>query len=90
MILCRVIGTVVQTFDASASGPLLIVQPIDPEGQRAGRELVAIARVRTSIGDLVLVDQDVRSHGPAPHDAVPSVQAAAVAVIEGLDNLRRS
>jgi microcompartment protein CcmK/EutM len=90
MIVCRVIGTVVQSSAGSASGPLLIVQPIDQEGRRAGRELVAIARVRTAIGDLVLVDQDVRGHGPAPKDAGLSVQAAAVAVIEGLNHLNAS
>ena len=90
MILCRVIGTVVQTPDASASGLLLIVQPIESDGRRAGHELVAVARVRTTIGDLVLVDQDVRGHGPVPNDAGPSVQAAAVAVVEGLNDLRQS
>ena len=96
MILCRVIGSVIPsqspppTDPVRSSGPLLIVQPLDQAGQRVGREIVAEARVRTSVGDLVLVDPDIRGRASPGHESKTSVQAVAIAVVEGLNDLHRS
>jgi len=95
VILCRVIGSVLQRQKTSPSGsaaanddrPLLIVQPVDDAGRRIGGEIVAEACVRTTVGDLVLVDPDRRGHDASAHVPPASVQAAAIAVVEGLGGL---
>ncbi|MBM3777982.1 MAG: ethanolamine utilization protein EutN [Acidimicrobiia bacterium] len=55
MHLARVIGTVVSTRkDAALSGlKLLVVQPLAPDGQDAGRPLVAIDAVGAGTGERV-------------------------------------
>lgn len=90
MILCRVIGSAVKTAPrrtgAAEEPPLLIVQPVDAGGKRLGGEMVAEARVRTSVGDLVLVDPEGRRQDAAGHGTATGVSAAAVAVVEGLND----
>ena len=60
MKLCRVKGSVVATvhhpsFDGRK---LLIVEPIDEHGQRAGDSFLAVDRVQAGAGDTVLVNQE--------------------------------
>ena len=60
MKLCRVKGSVVATvhhpsFDGRK---LLIVEPIDERGQRAGDAFLAVDRVQAGAGDVVLVNQE--------------------------------
>ncbi len=89
MILCRVIGSVVKAAPRSTSTaeetPLVIVQPVDAGGQRLGGEMVAEARVRTSVGDLVLVDPERRRQDAAGQAATSGITAVAVAVVVGLN-----
>lgn len=57
MILGRVTGTVVSTakHEAYLGKKLLIVQPIDAEGNDAGEEFLAVDRVQAGDGDRVIV-----------------------------------
>lgn len=92
MILCRVIGSAVQPSTSRRSGPendppLLIVQPVNAGGQRVGGEIVAEARVRTTVGDLVLVEPDRRTR---EQSGTTAVRAVAIAVVEGLKDQHRS
>ncbi|MBU0517012.1 MAG: EutN/CcmL family microcompartment protein [Proteobacteria bacterium] len=60
MILCRVLGSVV----ASAHHPVydgrkvLVVQPIEPEGQDAGPSFLAVDFVQAGKEDTVLVNRE--------------------------------
>lgn len=92
MILCRVIGSAVRPSSSRQANPgrdpsLLIVQPVDAGGRRVGGEIVAEARVRTTVGDLVLVDPDRRARDQSSETAV---RAVAVAVVEGLNDQHQS
>jgi len=56
MILAVVVGNVVATQkDKSFVGKkLLLIQPVDPEGNPAGTELLAVDGVGAGVGDLVV------------------------------------
>lgn len=55
MNLGRVIGTVVATqkYEGLAGCKLLLVQPLDHEGRKAGDYLVAVDTVRAGVGELI-------------------------------------
>ena len=55
MQLARVIGDIVMTRkDANLAGlPLLLVQPLTPEGEAVGRPLVAVDAVGAGVGEEV-------------------------------------
>lgn len=57
MLLAKVVGNVVATQKNKdlVGKKLMLVQPIDTEGQPAGTELLAIDAVGAGIGDLVVV-----------------------------------
>lgn len=56
MILGKVIGNVVSTIAAEAykSRKILVVLPIDPEGNPCGKSILAIDAVQAGVGDIVL------------------------------------
>jgi ethanolamine utilization protein EutN len=56
MILGKVIGNVVSTIAAEAykSRKILVVQPIDPDGNPCGKSILAIDAVQAGVGDIVL------------------------------------
>ncbi|MFA6400128.1 MAG: EutN/CcmL family microcompartment protein [Salinivirgaceae bacterium] len=57
MILAKIIGNVVSTIKAKGyeSKKILIVQPIDTNGNLIGKSLLAIDAVQAGVGDIVLV-----------------------------------
>lgn len=57
MILCKVLGNVVSTIKANGyeSKKILVVQPIDSEGQFKGKSFLSIDAVQAGEGDTVLV-----------------------------------
>lgn len=60
MRVCRVLGPVVSTVKhPTYEGlSLLIVQPLDHQGQPAGPSLLAVDRIGAGPGDLVLIMQE--------------------------------
>lgn len=60
MILAKVIGNVVSTVKASGyeSKKILIVQPIDPEGNSIGKSFLSIDAVQAGVGDTVIVMEE--------------------------------
>jgi microcompartment protein CcmK/EutM len=60
MILAKVIGNVVSTVKATGYGSrkILVVQPIDPDGQRKGNSFLAVDAIQAGIGDTVLVIEE--------------------------------
>lgn len=57
MVLAKVIGNVVSTQKDSRyeGGRLLVVQPINPDGTKAGDDLLALDSVDAGVGDTVVV-----------------------------------
>lgn len=60
MKLCRVEGSVVAAVHHPVydGQKLLIVQPVDGEGQPSGDSFLAVDHVQAGAGDLVLVNQE--------------------------------
>jgi ethanolamine utilization protein EutN len=57
MVLAKVVGNVVATQKDQRyeGGRILVVQPINPDGSKAGDELLALDSVDAGIGDTVVV-----------------------------------
>ncbi|HRS53365.1 MAG TPA: EutN/CcmL family microcompartment protein [Bacteroidales bacterium] len=63
MIIGKVIGNVVGTIKAPGyeSKKILVIQPIDIEGNNKGKAILAIDAVQAGIGDIVLVLEEGNS-----------------------------
>jgi ethanolamine utilization protein EutN len=86
MQLARVIGDVVMTRkDESLAGiTLLIVQPLTPEGEPAGRPLVAVDAVGAGVGEEVFFVRGKEASFPF-HPAEPPVDAGIVGIVDRWD-----
>ena len=82
MIIGRVVGSVVSTLKIHAleGEKLLIVQPLDLEGEPDGPDVIAIDDVDAGVGDRVLVIYE----GRAAHDIRQKVYFPVRAVIIGV------
>jgi len=81
--LARVIGEVVATRkDESLVGiPLLVVQPLTPEREAAGRPLVAVDSVGAGVGDEVFVVRGKEASFPF-YPGEPPVDAGIVGIVD--------
>ncbi len=86
MILSKVTGTIVSTQknETLHEYKLLIVQPIDLEGNPIGRDMLAIDRVDAGVGDTVLVLQEGASAQQVLNRKNVPVHTVVVAVVDGL------
>ena len=86
MHLARVIGDIVATRkDESLMGAkLLIVQPISPDGEAAGRPLVAIDAVGAGAGEHVFFVRGKEASFPF-HPVEPPVDAGIVGIVDHWD-----
>jgi ethanolamine utilization protein EutN len=86
MQLARVIGDVVATRkDEQLSGiKLLIVQPLTPDHQPAGRPLVAVDAVGAGVGEEVFFVRGKEASFPF-HPAEPPVDAGIVGIVDHWD-----
>jgi ethanolamine utilization protein EutN len=91
MQLARVIGDVVATRkDESLAGiKLLIVQPLSPEREPAGRPLVAVDAVGAGIGEEVFFVRGKEASFPF-YPAEPPVDAGIVGIVDHWDVDRTS
>jgi len=87
MILSKVIGTLVATQKNAhlKDHKILIVQPIDLEGNFIGRDVLALDTVDAGVGDTVLVVQEGQSAAQVIKDKKAPVHSVVVAVVDGLD-----
>ncbi len=87
MQLCKVIGTLVATQKNAhlKDRKLLIVQPIDLEGNLTGRDLVAIDSVDAGVGDTVLVIQEGQGAAQILADKEAPVHSVIVAVVDAFE-----
>ena len=83
MQLARVIGDVVVTRkDDSLSGiKLLIIQPLTPEREAAGRTLVAVDAVGAGVGEEVFFVRGKEASFPF-YPAEPPVDAGIVGIVD--------
>ncbi|HEY2151899.1 MAG TPA: EutN/CcmL family microcompartment protein [Vicinamibacterales bacterium] len=86
MQLARVVGDVVMTHkDASLTGiRLMIVQPLTPDRQPAGRPLVAVDSVGAGIGEEVFFVRGKEASFPF-YPAEPPVDAGIVGIVDHWD-----
>ena len=86
MQLARVIGDVVATRkDENLSGiTLLVVQPLTPERQPAGRPLVAVDSVGAGVGEEVFYVRGKEASFPF-YPIEPPVDASIVGIVDHWD-----
>jgi microcompartment protein CcmK/EutM len=86
MQLAKVIGDVVATVkdDQLAGITLLVVQPLTPDRQPAGRPLVAVDAVGAGVGDEVFLVRGREASFPF-YPAEPPVDAGIVGIVDHWD-----
>jgi len=84
MIIARVIDTVVATqkHNSHVGRKILLVQPLDLEGQDAGDPIVALDSVSAGIGDRVLVVQEGFSAMTSVGRPDSPIDASVIGVID--------
>ena len=87
MMIADVIGEMVAEIkhDSISRRRLLVVQPLTPEGERAGKTEIALDAVDAGVGDRVLVNLEGRSAGEILGRAGVPVRSIIVAVIDEVD-----
>ena len=86
MQVARVIGDVVATIKAPELGghKLLVLQPVTPDRQSAGRTLVAVDAVGAGVGEHVFFVRGKEASFPFLPDA-PPVDACIVGIVDRWD-----
>ena len=84
MIIARVVGNVVATQkqESHEGKKILLLQPLDLEGQPMGDVVVALDAVDAGVGDRVLAVQEGFSAMTAVGHAESPIDAAVVGVID--------
>lgn len=87
MLIGRVLGSVVATQkNAKLEGAkLLLVQPLDLEGQPRGAAVLAVDGVDAGMGDRVLLIQDGRAAQLVLGRGIAAVDAAVVGVVDSVE-----
>jgi ethanolamine utilization protein EutN len=87
MYIGKVIGDVVSTVKHPSleTKKLLIVQPVNPDGEEQGEPVIAIDMVDSGIGDVVLiVDQGTAARQVLTMD-YPTVRTLILGVVDRID-----
>jgi len=87
MILARVCGTVVATvkIEALEGLKLMIVQPINPDGTKAGKQIVAVDSLQSGIGDNVLIIDEGGSAGIMLDMSSQPIRTVIAAIVDRVD-----
>jgi ethanolamine utilization protein EutN len=87
MVIGRVLGNVVSTQkNRKLEGTkLLVVQPLDLEGQPRGASVIAVDSVDAGVGDRVLLVLDGKAAMTALDRGLAAVDSAVVGVIDSVD-----
>lgn len=89
MILARVTGTLTASDKDPelAATKLLVVQPLDLDGQPEGDEVIAVDRVDAGVGDRVLVSREGNAARQVTgRDRIP-LQNLVIGVVDRIDLL---
>jgi ethanolamine utilization protein EutN len=84
MQLAKVLGPVVSTVKQRAlSGQgLLLVQPVNPQGEPQGNQMVAVNTVQAGEGDLVLMLDEGTGARQVMHDGTAPVRTVIVGIVD--------
>ena len=84
MTLGRVIGTVVSTvkLEALSGYKILIVQPVDPQGQDDGAVTLALDSVQAGVGDTVLIVDEGNSARMIVGDSMAPIRTMIVGIVD--------
>ncbi len=84
MILGRVIGNVVSTIklDIYRGYKIVVVRPIDPQGNPAGKTVLAIDTVQAGVGDTVLVIDEGNSARVIINDKMAPVRCVVAGIVD--------
>jgi microcompartment protein CcmK/EutM len=87
LILCKVTGTIVSTQKNPAlkDYKVLVVHPIDVDGNFIGRDVLAIDTVDAGVSDTVLIIQEGAGAQQVLRRKDLPVHTVVVAVVDGLD-----
>ena len=87
MTLGRVIGTVVSTakLQALTGHKILMVQPVDPQGQEAGAVTLALDSVQAGVGDTVLIIDEGNSSRMIVGDSMAPIRTMVVGIVDQVD-----
>ncbi len=89
MQMARVVGSLVATKKSREleSKPLLLVQPVTPNGVDVGAALLAVDAVGAGVGERVLVVLEGKSAGEAIGRKGAAVDAAIVGIVDTVDEV---
>jgi ethanolamine utilization protein EutN len=84
MIIARVVGnlTATQKHESHAGKNILLIQPLDLEGQPVGDILVALDAVSAGIGERVLAVQEGFSAMTAVGQTEAPIDAAVIGIVD--------
>ena len=87
MIIARVVGTVIATQkqEAHEGQKILLLQPLNLEGQPAGDVVVGLDAVDAGLGDRVLVVQEGFSAMTSVGHTESPIDAAVIGVVDQVD-----
>jgi ethanolamine utilization protein EutN len=87
MILGKIIGDVVSTIKLPILNgyKLMIVQPIDNNGNPKGNSLVALDVVQSGVGDNVIVIDEGNSSRLIINDSMAPVRSVIVGVVDSFE-----
>jgi microcompartment protein CcmK/EutM len=87
MIIARVVGTVVATQkqEAHEGKKILLLQPLNLEGQPAGDVVVGLDAVDAGVGDRVLVVQEGFSAMTSVGHTDSPIDAAVIGVVDEVE-----
>ncbi len=87
MILCKVIGSIVSTQKNQTlkEYKILIVQPIDLDGNFIGKDILALDTVDAGEGDTVLIIQEGAGAQQILKRKDVPVHTVIIAVVDGMD-----
>lgn len=90
MRLCRVLGSVTSTLkhDCYRGLKLMVVEPMDPAGEPAGKSFLAVDRAQAGEGDVVLVLSEgtgVRQLFGLPKTADLPIRSAIVGIVDRVE-----
>jgi microcompartment protein CcmK/EutM len=87
MIIARVVGTVIATQkqEAHEGKKILLLQPLNLEGQPAGDVVVGLDAVDAGVGDRVLVVQEGFSAMTSVGHTESPIDAAVIGVVDQVE-----
>ena len=88
MTLARVLGTVVATMKCRdlEGYKLLVLQPVDPEGNPKGKTMVGLDTVQAGAGDTVLVIDEGNSSRLILGSSMAAVRTVVVGIVDRIQS----